>query len=104
MNTKTAPRALRQLRDEGLLEFPSRTRSHRSGTPERGAVVARARELVEFARHQASRPESSAASSKTSPDARLVPSAHRFERIAPTLGSRGVLPWLTRRRVEIPTG
>lgn len=43
-------RALRLLRDEGLLEFRRGRGISVAGTPERGAVVQRARELVEFAR------------------------------------------------------
>ena len=45
-------RALRNLRDEGLLEFRRGRGITVAGTPERGAVVARARELVRFARAQ----------------------------------------------------
>ena len=40
------------LRDEGLLEFRRGRGITVSGTPERGAVVQRAKELVEFARSQ----------------------------------------------------
>jgi len=50
VNTNTVLRALRVLRDEGLLEFRRGRGITVSGTPERGAVVARARELVAFAR------------------------------------------------------
>ena len=50
VNTNTVLRALRMLRDEGLLEFRRGRGISVAGTPERGAVVARARELVEFAR------------------------------------------------------
>jgi DNA-binding GntR family transcriptional regulator len=56
VNTNTVLRALRELRDEGLLEFRRGRGITVSGTPERGAVVARARELVEFARSQGYRP------------------------------------------------
>jgi GntR family transcriptional regulator len=52
VNTNTALRALRVLRDEGLLEFSRGRGIHVAGTPERSAVVARARELVNFARQQ----------------------------------------------------
>jgi GntR family transcriptional regulator len=52
VNTNTVLRALRDLRDEGLLEFRRGRGIHVAGTPERGAVVARARELVGFAREQ----------------------------------------------------
>jgi GntR family transcriptional regulator len=57
VNTNTVLRALRQLRDEGLLEFRRGRGITVSGTPERGAVVARARELVDFARHHGYRPD-----------------------------------------------
>jgi len=57
VNTNTVLRALRQLRDEGLLEFRRGRGITVSGTPERGAVVARARELVEFARRQGYKPD-----------------------------------------------
>jgi hypothetical protein len=52
VNTNTVLCALRLLRDEGLLEFRRGRGISVAGTPERGAVVQRARELVEFARHQ----------------------------------------------------
>lgn len=52
VNTNTALRALRELRDEGLLEFRRGRGISVAGTPERGAVVQRARDLVEFARRQ----------------------------------------------------
>jgi GntR family transcriptional regulator len=42
-------RALRLLRDEGLLEFRRGRGISVAGTPERGAVVQQARELVQFA-------------------------------------------------------
>src|SRR5262245_1470158 len=57
VNTNTVLRALRQLRDEGLLEFRRGRGITVTGTPERGAVVARARELVEFARLQGYKPD-----------------------------------------------
>ena len=52
VNTNTVLRALRLLRDEGLLEFRRGRGISVVGTPERGAVVQRANELVEFARRQ----------------------------------------------------
>jgi GntR family transcriptional regulator len=52
VNTNTVLRALRLLRDEGLLEFRRGRGISVVGTPERGAVVQRAKELVEFARLQ----------------------------------------------------
>jgi DNA-binding transcriptional regulator YhcF (GntR family) len=51
VNTNTVLRALRMLRDEGLLEFRRGRGISVAGTPERGAVVQRAKELVDFARH-----------------------------------------------------
>jgi GntR family transcriptional regulator len=50
VNTNTVLRALRQLRDEGLLDFRRGRSVTVAGTPEHGAVVLRARELVGFAR------------------------------------------------------
>src|SRR6186713_199476 len=50
VNTNTVLRALRLLRDEGLLEFRRGRGISVAGTPERGAVVQKARDLVEFAR------------------------------------------------------
>jgi GntR family transcriptional regulator len=57
VNTNTVLRALRALRDEGLLEFRRGLGVRVSGTPQRGAVVARARELVSFARQQGYQPD-----------------------------------------------
>lgn len=50
VNTNTVLRSLRMLRDEGLLEFRRGRGISVAGTPERGAVVQRAHELVAFAR------------------------------------------------------
>lgn len=50
VNTNTVLRALRQLRDEGLLEFRRGRGVTVAGTPKRGAVVAQARDLVRLAR------------------------------------------------------
>ena len=50
VNTNTVLRALRQLRDEGLLEFRRGRGITVSGSPERGAVVEQAQALVRFAR------------------------------------------------------
>jgi GntR family transcriptional regulator len=50
VNTNTVLRALRELRDEGLLDFRRGRGITVAGTPERGAVVARARELVRLSR------------------------------------------------------
>jgi GntR family transcriptional regulator len=52
VNTNTVLRSLRLLRDEGLLEFRRGRGITVAGTPERGAVVQRARDLVDFARQQ----------------------------------------------------
>jgi DNA-binding transcriptional regulator YhcF (GntR family) len=52
VNTNTVLRSLRLLRDEGLLEFRRGRGISVAGTPERGAVVQRARELITFARSQ----------------------------------------------------
>jgi GntR family transcriptional regulator len=57
VNTNTVLRALRALREEGLLEFRRGLGVRVSGTPQRGAVIARARELVGFARRQGYQPE-----------------------------------------------
>jgi DNA-binding transcriptional regulator YhcF (GntR family) len=51
VNKNTVLRALRILRDEGLLEFRRGRGITVAGTPQRGAVLARTRDLVEFARH-----------------------------------------------------
>jgi GntR family transcriptional regulator len=50
VNSNTVLRALRILRDEGLLEFRRGRGITVSGSPENGAVVTRARELIDFAR------------------------------------------------------
>ena len=50
VNTNTVLRALRLLRDEGLLEFRRGRGISVAGTPERSAVLNKARELVDFAR------------------------------------------------------
>ena len=52
VDTNTVLRALRVLRDEGLLEFRRGRGISVAGTPERGAVVAQAKELVDFARRE----------------------------------------------------
>jgi GntR family transcriptional regulator len=57
VNTNTVLRALRQLRDEGLLEFRRGRGVTVIGTPDRGAVVEQARELLRFARLQGYRPD-----------------------------------------------
>ena len=50
VNTNTVLRALRLLRDEGLLEFRRGRGVSVAGTPERAAVLEKARELVALAR------------------------------------------------------
>jgi GntR family transcriptional regulator len=52
VNTNTVLRALRVLRDEGLVELGRGRAIIVSGTPERGAVVARLKEFLDFARSQ----------------------------------------------------
>ena len=52
VNTNTVLRSLRLLREEGMLEFRRGRGITVAGTPEKGAVIARARELVRFARQQ----------------------------------------------------
>lgn len=50
VNTNTVLRALRQLRDEGLLELVQGRGSRVTGTPERSAVLTQVAELVVLAR------------------------------------------------------
>src|SRR5579871_5454235 len=50
VNTNTVLRALRLLRDEGLLEFRRGRGITVAGSLERGAVIARTKDLVRFAR------------------------------------------------------
>jgi len=57
VNTNTVLRALRVLRDEGLLELGRGRAIVVSGTPERGAVVIQLKEFLEFARSQGYRRE-----------------------------------------------
>lgn len=57
VNTNTVLRALRLLRDEGLLEMGRGRAIVVAGSPERGAVLTRMRELLEFARRQGYRRE-----------------------------------------------
>ena len=52
VNTNTVLRALRELREEGLLEFRRGRGITVAGTPEQGAVAERAEELVRFARER----------------------------------------------------
>src|ERR1017187_12225 len=50
VNTNTVLRALRLLRDEGLLELRPGHGIHVTGTPQRGALLTKAIELVQLAR------------------------------------------------------
>jgi GntR family transcriptional regulator len=50
VNKNTVLRALRILREEGLLEFRRGRGVTVAGTPERGAVLTQVRDLIEFAR------------------------------------------------------
>jgi hypothetical protein len=52
VNKNTVLRALHVLREEGLLEFRRGRGITVAGTPERGAVLARLRDLLEFAWQQ----------------------------------------------------
>ncbi len=57
VNANTVLRALRMLREEGLLEFRRGHGIRVAGTPQRGAVISRAHELVRFARQQGYQPD-----------------------------------------------
>jgi GntR family transcriptional regulator len=57
VNTNTVLRALRLLRDEGLIEMGRGRAIIVAGTPERTAVVEKLRELMTFARAQGYRPD-----------------------------------------------
>ena len=59
VNRNTVLRALRQLRDEGLLELRRGRGATVVATPEQGELHARARELVHLARRQATPARSS---------------------------------------------
>src|SRR6266513_3059403 len=50
VNTNTVLRALRLLRDEGLLDFRRGRGITVASSSERGAVILKTRELIEFAR------------------------------------------------------
>ena len=52
VNKNTVLRALHVLRDEGLLEFRRGRGITVAGTPQRGAVLSQARNLIQFARQQ----------------------------------------------------
>jgi GntR family transcriptional regulator len=55
VHTNTVLRALRMLRDEGLLEVGRGRAITVAGTPEQGAVIAKIKELVEFGRRNGHR-------------------------------------------------
>jgi len=57
VNRNTVLRALRLLRDEGLLEFRRGRGITVAGTPQRSAVLAKARELLRLARRHGYRRE-----------------------------------------------
>src|ERR1700759_5005169 len=57
VNRNTVLRALHQLRDEGLLDIRQGRGITVAGTPQRGAVLARAKDLVTFARKNGYRPD-----------------------------------------------
>ncbi len=57
VNTNTVLRALRQLRDEGLLEFRRGRGITITGTPEQSSVIEQARELLRYARSQGYKPD-----------------------------------------------
>jgi DNA-binding GntR family transcriptional regulator len=57
VNKNTVLRALHILRDEGLLDFQRGRGIAVAGTPQRGAVVNRIRDLVAYCRSQGYRPD-----------------------------------------------
>jgi GntR family transcriptional regulator len=57
VNTNTVLRALRMLREEGLLELGRGRAIIVAGTPERGAVLTRMKDLMDFGRRQGYRRE-----------------------------------------------
>jgi DNA-binding transcriptional regulator YhcF (GntR family) len=65
VNTNTVLRALRELREEGLLEFRRGRGITVAGTPERSAVITRVNELVAFARKHGYQPDELIAMVKT---------------------------------------
>lgn len=52
VNRNTVLRALRLLRDEGLLEMGRGRTIRITGSPDRGAVINKTRELIEFAKQR----------------------------------------------------
>ena len=57
VNTNTVLRALRELRDEGILEFRRGRGITITGTPERSAVIEQAKELLHYARTHGYKPD-----------------------------------------------
>jgi GntR family transcriptional regulator len=57
VNTNTVLRALRQLRDEGLLEFRRGRGVTVTGTPEQTALIERAKDLLHYARSHGYKPD-----------------------------------------------
>lgn len=57
VNTNTVLRALRELRDEGLLEFRRGRGITVTGTPAQTALIERAKDLLRYARTQGYKPD-----------------------------------------------
>jgi len=57
VNTNTVLRALRDLRDEGLLEFRRGRGITVTGTPEHSALIEQAKELLHYARTHGYKPD-----------------------------------------------
>ena len=90
VNKNTVLRSLQLLRQEGLLEFRRGRGITVAGTPERGVVVLKARELVELGRNTVTAWTSSSRSSRTSADAKVVWRA-RLNYSAAGTASRAIL-------------
>ena len=73
VNTNTVLRALRVLRDEGLLEFRRGRGITVAGTPQRGAVMTRVHELIKFARAQGYRRDELIAMIEAAPESASSP-------------------------------
>ena len=87
VNTNTVLRALRLLRDEGLLEFRRGRGISVAGTPAHGAVVEKARELVPSPAATATGWTNWSRSSKRSPEPR---SCQTHDHVAPAMARSGV--------------